>query len=123
MNRSLRIAIADDELVVREYLCEILPLLGHEVVAVAANGHDLVDACRSGLPDLIIADVRMQDMDGDDAIREICRDRPTPFILISAFSKPHVLTNGFDGMCWVYLPKPVRREDLERAIGQVFPER
>ena len=36
------------------------------------------------IPDLIIADVRMQDMDGDDAIREICRDRPTPFILISA---------------------------------------
>lgn len=122
MNRSLRIAIADDELVVREYLCEILPLLGHTVVAVAANGHDLVDACRRDFPDLIIADVRMQDMDGDDAIREICRDRPTPFILISGFSKPHIQPNGFDGVCWVYLPKPVRREDLERAIGQVFPE-
>jgi len=122
MTRSLRIAIADDEIVVREYLSEILPLLGHEVVAVAANGQELVDACRRDVPDLIIADVRMQDMDGDEAIREICRDRPTPFILISAFSKPRVLPDGLDGACWVYLPKPVRREDLERAIGQVFPE-
>ena len=36
--RSLRIAVADDEPVVRDYFCRILPLLGHEVVAVAANG-------------------------------------------------------------------------------------
>jgi len=122
MTRSLKIAIADDEVVVREYLCEILPLLGHKVVAVAENGQELVDACQSGFPDLIIADVRMQSMDGDDAIREICRDRPTPFILISAFSKPRIQPNGFGNVCWVYLPKPVRREDLERAIGQVFPE-
>lgn len=123
MSRSLRIAIADDELVVREYLCEILPLLGHKVVAAAENGRDLVAACQRALPDLIIADVRMQDMDGDDAIREICRDRPTPFILISAYSKPRILPGGFDSVCWVYLPKPVRREDLQTAIGQVFPER
>jgi CheY-like chemotaxis protein len=121
MNKPLRIAIADDELVVREYLSEILPLLGHEVVAAAENGFDLVEACRLQHPDLIIADVRMQGLDGDDAIREIFRERPTPFILISAFSKPRIQPNGFDGVCWVYLPKPVRREDLERAIQEVFP--
>jgi response regulator NasT len=119
MISPLRIAIADDEPVVREYFCKMLPLMGHEVVAVAQNGRELVEACLSGHPDLIIADVRMPNMDGDDAIRQICSDRPTPFILVSAYSKPAVIPDDLDGVAWAYLTKPITRDDLERAIGQV----
>jgi len=118
----LRIAVADDEPVVREYFCTILPLLGHQVVAVAENGQSLVDTCRDKQPDLIIADVRMPDMDGDEAVRQICRDRPTPFILISAYSKPVNAPHGFDGATWAYLTKPIKRDDLERAIQLVCPQ-
>jgi response regulator NasT len=116
---TLRIAVADDEPVVREYFCTMLPLLGHQVVAVAQNGRELVDACHKALPDLIIADVRMPDMDGDEALRQICHDRPTPFILISAYSKPITTPNGFDGVVWAYLTKPIKRDDLEKAIQLV----
>jgi CheY-like chemotaxis protein len=119
MSDTLRIAVADDEPVVREYFCTMLPLLGHEVVAVAQNGQELVDACRDVLPDLIIADVRMPDMDGDEALHQICHDRPTPFILISAYSKPITTPNGFDDVTWAYLTKPIKRDDLEKAIQQV----
>ncbi len=38
MTLALRIAVADDEPVVRDYFCKILPSFGHEVVAVASNG-------------------------------------------------------------------------------------
>ena len=38
MNRSLRIAVADDELDMRDYFQQILPRLGHQVVAVAKTG-------------------------------------------------------------------------------------
>ena len=120
MIRPLRIAVADDEPVVRDYFQRILPRLGHEVVAAAANGRELVELCRERSPDLIIADVRMPDMDGDDAIQEICSIRPTPFILISAYSKPAVLP-GSGAVCSAYLTKPVKREDLEQAINQVCP--
>jgi two-component system, response regulator PdtaR len=122
MSSPLRIAVADDEPVVREYFCTMLPLLGHQVVAVAQNGRELVDACCTGRPDLIIADVRMPDMDGDEALHEICLQRPTPFILISAYSKPVDSQNGFGDVAWTCLTKPIKREDLEKAIQSVCPQ-
>ena len=121
MTRALRIAVADDEPVVRDYFRRMLPRLGHEVVAAAANGRELVELCRQQKPDLIIADVRMPDLDGDDAIQEICSDRPTPFILISAYSKPTNMPDGLGSVGHAYLTKPVKREDLEEAIERVCP--
>jgi response regulator NasT len=119
MTRTLRIAVADDEPDVRDYFRRILPRLGHKVVAAAANGRELVDLCNKQKPDLIIADVRMPDMDGDDAIQEICSVRPTPFILISAYSKPASMPDGLAAIDYAYLTKPVKREDLEQAIEKV----
>jgi response regulator NasT len=121
MAKKLRIAVADDEPDVRDYFRRILPRMGHTVVAAAANGRELVDLCREQNPDLIIADVRMPDMDGDNAIEEICSVRPTPFILISAYSKPARMPAGLESIDYAYLTKPVKREDLEQAIEKVCP--
>lgn len=121
MTRPLRIAVADDEPDVREYFRRMLPRLGHEVVATAATGRELVELCRQQNPDLIIADLRMPDLDGDDAIQEICAVRPTPFILVSAYSKPAIMPGGLGVIESAYLTKPVKREDLKEAIDQVCP--
>jgi CheY-like chemotaxis protein len=122
MIKSLRIAIADDEPDVRDYFCRILPLLGHVVVAAASNGRELVQSCQEQNPDLIIADVRMPDLDGDEAIQEICQHRPTPFILVSAYSKPVTAPDCLGSTEWAYLTKPIKRDNLEDAIHQLFAE-
>lgn len=118
MSQILRIAVADDEPDVRDYFRVMLPRLGHNVVAIAANGRELVDMCSKQKPDLIIADVRMPELDGDMAIQEICQKQPTPFILVSAYSKP-IMLNGCDEVGHTYLTKPVKRDDLVDAIAQV----
>ncbi len=120
MTRVLRIVVADDEPVMRDYFQRMLPWLGHEVVAAAANGRELVELCHEKKPDLIIADVRMPDMDGDVAVQQILRDTPIPFILISAFSKLARIPDGIGSIGWAYLTKPVKREDLTEAIERVF---
>jgi len=120
MTRAQRIAVADDELDMRDYFQRMLPRLGYEVVAAAATGRELVELCRKKKPDLIIADVRMPDMDGDVAIQQIFRDVPIPFILISAFSKPARIPDWIGSIGWLYLTKPVSREVLAEAIQQVF---
>jgi CheY-like chemotaxis protein len=121
MTQALRIAVADDEPDVRDYFRRMLPRLGHEVVAAASNGRELVEICREHKPDLVIADVRMPEMDGDTAVQQICQIWPIPFILISAYSKTTGMIEGFGSARWTYLTKPVKRDDLETAIELVCP--
>jgi two-component system, response regulator PdtaR len=119
MNRGMRIAVAEDEPDVRDYFRRILPQLGHDVVGVAADGRELIDLCRAKLPDLVITDLRMPGMDGDQAMQVIWSERPTPCIFISAYSKPAPAGNGFRGNGCVSLTKPVGRDELEKAIRLV----
>jgi response regulator NasT len=119
MKRGMRIAVAEDEPDVRDYFRRILPQLGHDVVGVAADGGELVELCRKQLPDLVITDLRMPGMDGDQAMRLIWSERPTPCIFISAYSKPLQIGDGWDGIVCVFLTKPVSREELEGAIQRV----
>jgi CheY-like chemotaxis protein len=54
MNNHLRIAIADDDSVSREFLLRMLLRLGHDVVCVAEDGRQLADYCLQSPPDLVI---------------------------------------------------------------------
>ena len=64
MSRALRIAVADDELDMRDFFERMLPRCGHKVVSVAENGRQLIEHCRELHPDLIITDIKMPDLDG-----------------------------------------------------------
>ena len=92
MTRSLKIAIADDELDMRDYFQQILPLLGHHVIAVARDGRELVEICAATRPDLVITDIKMPDMDGIEAATRIYKNAPVPVILVSAYHDPEFIT-------------------------------
>jgi response regulator NasT len=114
---TLRIAVADDEPDVREYFERILPRMGHEVVAVAANGSDLVERCRQERPDLVITDIKMPDMDGIEAAAEICRETPVPVILVTGLQDRDHRERARQPHVRVYLVKPIKRADLEASIA------
>ncbi len=119
MNRimsPLRVAVADDERDMREFLQEALPRLGHEVVAVAETGKELVERCREAQPDLIITDILMPELDGIQAVQEVSRDKPVPVILVSAHHDAELVVRAGTGHVMAYLLKPVREADLSTAI-------
>jgi response regulator NasT len=117
MNSPLRIAIADDELDMREYLQEVLPRLGHAVAAVAENGRQLVSSCRETRPDLVITDIRMPDLDGIETARLVNQDKQTPVLLVSAHHEAELLNRvGADQLIMGYLVKPVSEANLKTAI-------
>jgi response regulator NasT len=117
MTIELRIAIADDEPLIRRYFAEILPDMGHVVVAVAENGRQLVELCRQTQPDLVISDIRMPLLDGIDAAIEITGERPVPIILVSAYHDPDLIERAEATRAMAYLVKPIERADLETAIA------
>jgi response regulator NasT len=116
MSRSLRIAVADDERDMREYLQTVLPTLGHQVVAAAEDGRRLVEQCKKTHPDLVIADIKMPDMDGIAAAAEVNRERPTPIVLVSAYQDEQLLARARAENVMAYLVKPVKAGDLIGAI-------
>ena len=80
----------------------------------------MVEQCRTTRPDLVITDIKMPDMDGIDAARQICRDEPMPVILVSAFHDPELIARAEGGHILAYLIKPIKQEDLEPAIAIVM---
>jgi len=117
MSRSLRIVVADDEQDMRDYFQEMLPLLGHEVLAVAGSGNELLRKCRELKPDLIITDIRMPDGDGLTAAKQFAEERFTPVILFTAFHDSNILQQAADSHVFAYLVKPIDRAQLESAIA------
>jgi two-component system, response regulator PdtaR len=117
MKRALRIAVADDEADVREYLQETLPRLGHQVTAVASNGRQLVEQCKADPPDLVITDIKMPDMDGIQMSIEVNRHKQTPVILVSAHHDAETLMRLGADHIMGYLIKPVAEAQLQTAIA------
>jgi AmiR/NasT family two-component response regulator len=117
MTRSLKIAVADDELDMRDYFQTILPLLGHSVVVAAQDGRELIQKCRETHPDLVITDIKMPDMDGIDAAALIYRDAPVPVILVSAYHDPEFVRRAEADYIMAYLVKPIKQADLEPTIA------
>jgi response regulator NasT len=117
MASALRISVADDEPEMRDFLEKMLPRFGHQVVSVAENGRQLIEHCRAIQPDLVITDIKMPELDGIEASIAICRERPVPVILVSAYHDPTLIERAESNHVLVYLVKPIGLADLQPAIS------
>lgn len=112
----LRISVADDEADIRDYYQRMLTHLGHRVVSCSANGRELVDECLRQLPDLIITDFKMPEMDGLDAVEQIGQQFPVPVILVSAYHSPDMVERANSACVQAFLTKPIKLADLAPTI-------
>jgi two-component system, sensor histidine kinase and response regulator len=126
---GLRILLAEDHPVNQKVAVRMLERLGHSSV-VAPDGVQALRAieaeARSGGFDVVLMDLQMPEMDGFDAVRAIrARESATgPHLRIVALTahamqgdRERCLSAGFDG----YLPKPIRKADLEAALEGLVP--
>jgi CheY-like chemotaxis protein/CRP-like cAMP-binding protein len=110
--------LIEDDAVLRETTAEILELEDYKVV-VAANGKRGVEQARIMLPDLIICDIMMPELDGYDVFKLLSEDEKTkkiPFIFMSAKTEIKDIRKGMDLGADDYLTKPVEEELLLSAI-------
>lgn len=90
--------------------------LGYEVVAEASDGRSAVDLAKKLLPDLIIMDIKMPDMDGISAAGELARDHIAPVVLLTAYSENALIGRAKDAGVCGYLVKPFRETELMPVI-------
>ena len=116
MIQKLRISIADDEPDMRDFLVRMLPRCGHEVVSAASTGQQLIAHCQQFMPDLVITDIKMPELDGIEASHIIYQNRPLPVILVSAYHDDSLIERAQADHVIGYLVKPITVADLQPAI-------
>lgn len=113
-----RILIADDEPAVRQLLELVLRSQGYEVVATQ-NGDQLVRTAQEWIPDLVIIDLMMPQMDGYEAIRQLRNDTRTahvPMLILTARSTAEDVVTGFDTGADDYVTKPFSIPDRKSVV-------
>jgi two-component system cell cycle response regulator len=110
----LTILVADDEPVNRALIQRRLEREGYRVLT-AQNGSEAVEKTKDALPDLVILDVMMPEMDGMDACRLIKEDEKTrdiPIIFLSARDETEMKVSGLTLGANDYISKPFKAEEL-----------
>jgi len=113
---SLGITVADDEPLMGEFYQDVLPAMGHRLLAVARSGTELLDCCRKERPDLVITDIKMPEMDGIAAADALWQEMSVPVILVSAYTDAELISRAQDHPVMAFLVKPIKAANLRPAI-------
>ncbi|MEG3894215.1 MULTISPECIES: response regulator [unclassified Microcoleus] len=121
---QIRILLAEDNVVNQKVATHLLDRIGYRA-DIAANGLEVLEACKRQSYDVVLMDVQMPEMDGLEATRRICQEWPAnkkPRIIAMTANamqgdREKCLEAGMDD----YITKPVRREELAIALSKCQP--
>jgi DNA-binding NarL/FixJ family response regulator len=117
-NRSIRLLIVDDHPVVRDGLSGIFtgdP--DFEVVGQAANGVEAVTQAQELHADVVLMDLRMPEMGGVEAIRELRKRAPSAHVIVlTTYDTDNEVLSAIEAGATGYLLKDAPREELIRAV-------
>ena len=119
--QEIRVLLADDHFFTRMGLHRLLSIESDlTVVAEAENGVQAVDLYRQHLPDVVILDGSMPQMNGAEAAREIvASEGPGRVVLFSVEETEEDIFRAVDAGVLAYLPKSTPREELLKAVRRV----
>lgn len=114
---SIRLMIADDHEVVRLGIKSLLADTDIEVVAEAKNGAEAVDVVRRVLPDIVLLDIRMPEMDGLTTLSRLRMEHPQLKVLIlSTYDNPTYVARAVALGANGYVLKSCSRDELISAV-------
>ncbi|MBS1808344.1 MAG: sigma-54-dependent Fis family transcriptional regulator [Acidobacteria bacterium] len=119
---NTRILIAEDNAAMRELLQEVLEDAGLEII-VAEDGQQAMTVLdrTAEMIDLVITDVRMPGLKGDDLLRAIREQRPeTPVIVITAFGSVEQAVEMVKTGAYQYLTKPFATSELMHIVTEAL---
>ena len=122
MSKIPKILIVDDDPDIIEILRYNLSLAGYEVKS-ASNGKEAIKKAKIFIPEIILLDVMMPEMDGIEAcrlIREMPSLKNSRIIFLSARNEDYTQLSAFDAGADDYISKPVKPKILLKKISSIF---
>jgi len=120
---DLEVLIVEDRQVMLKIIRRLMVQLGYSKVDEAVNGLQAVEKIREKRYDLILSDWNMDGMSGFDLLKIVRADpamRDTPFILVTAESKPENILAAKAAGATGYLVKPFKLDVLEKTLDHVL---
>lgn len=117
----IRVILADDHAMIRRGIRRILEKGSHiQVIAETGRGADAIQLVKELKPDVLVLDIEMSDMQGDQVARELrSMNLPISILILSACNDPHfiheVMRSGVDD----YLTKDETPERIRAAVHHV----
>ncbi|GGW29426.1 response regulator [Arenibacter certesii] len=113
-----QVLIIEDDPILRENTAEILELADFQV-CTASNGNSGVRLAKKHLPDIIICDIMMPELDGYGVLESLSQEKVTnqiPFIFLSAKTEKEDIRKGMELGADDYIAKPFTEAELLGAI-------
>lgn len=107
--KGLRVLVVEDDASIREALCDVLRLAGHEADGAEHGKAGLEAIAKNGVPDVILLDLRMPVMNGLEFLREITPKKLSARIIVLT-ANPQDLPPGTN------LPMLAKPYDVERLL-------
>jgi DNA-binding NarL/FixJ family response regulator len=116
-----RVLIADDDHLMRAGLIELLTADPDiDVIGQASTGREAVDRARQLGPDVVLMDVRMPDLDGIAATRQLSQSAPgTKVLILTTFEQDDYIFGALRAGASSFLLKRTRPEDLIAAVHTI----
>ena len=120
MSSALKILIIEDEVLIAEFIKDILLSFNYSEVQLAHNKNQASLLLSDFLPDLVLLDIRMTgELDGVELANEINDKYKIPFVFISAHSDKDIIAKAINTKPISYITKPIKESDIFAAIELV----
>ena len=118
----IRVLIADDHTIVREGLVSLLKRKSDMiVVAEASHGREAIELWKKHRPDVTLLDLRMPELDGVSAIKEIRQlDETAAIIVLTTFDGDEDIYRAIRAGAKAYLLKDTARDALVECVRRVY---
>ncbi len=114
------ILIVEDEFAIREIILRYLKDAGYKNFITACDGKTAFELTNKYYPDLVITDLKMPDMNGDEFYAKVCQSPDLsfiPFIFVSAIADEKIILDQKTRGAVDYLLKPIKRNELLASVN------
>ncbi|MEE3252146.1 MAG: response regulator [Actinomycetota bacterium] len=112
----MRVALAEDDAIIRLDLRETLEEEGYTVVGDTGRGDEMIELVAATNPEVVILDIKMPGMDGIEVARCIAESHGAAVVILTAFSQREFIDQAIEAGALAYLVKPFQRSELVPAV-------